>query len=137
MLPDYKVLVFYQNNSSSFKLWRKLSDLKQNDRIYCFSNIGDYYFDSHEMFKTIEYKGYISVYQFNEIEIKLPINRAIYKSKFIYSFYNNILKYQILLYFLSSSYKEYLLITEKIAIRLQKHLKNYYNFIYKNGKIYY
>ena len=138
MLPNYKVFVFFKKeydfNSPKYIGWRKLSELKQDDIIYCFTNNKNYYGDGYNLFNSINFKGYISVYQFKEIEIKIPKNRKIiYISKFIDPFlsYKSILDYQIILYLLSSIYKnKYLLISEKVIIKFQK----YFNFIYKNGK---
>ena len=140
MLPDYKVYVFYKEyyNSLSYTGWRKLSNLKDRDLVYCFYHNNGYYGHlNKKIIRLIKFKGTISIYKFREIEIKIPKHRIIFhRPKFSNTFlnYNNI-EYQLILYLLSSSYnKKYLLVSEKIAIKLQKCLKYDFNFIYKNGK---
>ena len=72
MFPNYEILVFYQNR---FNRWKKLSKLKHKDVIYCFTYMGNHYRGyTDKIINKINFKGEISVYQFREIEIKIPKN---------------------------------------------------------------
>ena len=135
MLPEYKILIFQKN---ALNKWKKLSDLRRNKDIYYFTYNGFYYYTlNYELLNPIEFSGFISIYQFKDIEIKILKKRKItnisrISSSFLY--YDYLIDYQIMLYLLSFSYNEkYLLISEKNFIELQKCSKYHYNFIYKNG----
>ena len=139
MLAEYKIFVAYQENLNIG--WKNISDLKEKDVIFRFIHSGYYYYGYYgKIFNIIEYKGDVSIYQFKEIEIKLPIDKmVICRPNFTNLFltYCNISDYMIILYLFSFPYnKNYLLISEKIAIELQKCSKYNFNFIYKNGKYY-
>ena len=142
MLSFYKVFVYCRDYSifyAEFANWKKINDLTKNDIIYCFTICGSHYHEySTNILKLKDFKGEISIYQFKEEEIKIPKNKKIFcKPNFLnsYLFYYNNIEYKTILYLVASLYKEnYLLIPERIAIKLQECSRYNYNFIYKNGK---
>ena len=133
LLLDYKIFIYFKIKYSD--KWKKLSDLNRYDIIFINNDKIHSRVYCNFVFKSIDFKGEISIYQYKEIEIIIPKNKKLYKSKILDSFllyYNNI-EYKTTLYLVASLYKEnYLLIPERIAIKLQK--RPNCNFIYKNGK---
>ena len=134
MLSNYKVFVFISQHEGT---WENIEYVEKN----CIYNLFSYYYcgsNDIDISKTY-YEGEINIYQFDDMEIKIPKNinlNLINPSKKFEIFTMILNKYLI---FLVSSYfknKNYLIFSENVFIKLYYYLIYYKlgDLIYKNKK---
>ena len=121
MISNYEICIYVFDESeyyNPFIGWRRLEHIDYSIIVYYFDingNIDHEY--EYQFISEIAFKGYVSIYQYKDIEIVIPNNKIICSPNFPFLTYNSNIEFQIILFLFSSSYKNYLILSEFFFIK--------------------